>query len=294
MSWRALGRIFPSRGYAALPFAVAGAEHTARVLYSGRDARNRSYIGECSLDLDRFTVTHVRSEPLLTYGEPGAFDESGCSMSCIVENGGRIFLYYTGWMLGRTVPFYLAAGLAVSDDGGRTFVRLSRAPLLDRNDADPFLTASPFVMIEDDLWRMWYVSALEWEVRASGPRHRYLIKYAQSKDGISWQRTGQIALPFEGPDEYAMGRPHVIRDGGKYTMWTCVRGERYRLVRAESEDGMHWTRTERPAAPPPSEWDSEMQAYPMLLRDGERSLLFYNGNGYGATGFGCAIAEDET
>jgi hypothetical protein len=34
-----------------------------------------------------------------------------------------------------------------------------------------------------------------------------------------------------------------------------------------------------------------MQAYPMLLPHGERWLLFYNGNGYGATGFGCATAR---
>ena len=292
MSWRPLGRIFPAAGYAALPFAVAGPGRTARVFYSGRDTSNRSQIGICSLDLDRFSVVEIASEPLLTHGEPGAFDESGCSMSCVVESGGRIFLYYTGWMLGRTVPFYLAVGLAVSDDGGRTFLRFSRAPILDRNDADPFLTASPFVMVEGGLWRMWYVSGVEWELRAGGPRHRYLIKYAESQDGITWQRAGHVALPFEAPDEYAMGRPHVTRQGGKYTMWTCIRGERYVLLRAESEDGIRWTRTPGAATPSPSDWDSEMQAYPMLLRDRDRSVLFYNGNGYGATGFGCAVGED--
>ena len=292
MSWHPLGRLFPAEGYAALPYAVAGAGRTARVFFSGRDAQNRSSISACSLDLDRLAISEVTPQPLLAHGEPGAFDESGCSMSCVVEHGGRWFLYYTGWTLGRTVPFYLAAGLAVSDDGGRTFRRVSRAPLLDRNDADPFLTASPCVVLDGGVWRMWYVSALEWEPRAEGPRHRYLIKYAESRDGISWKREGHIALPFDGPDEYAMGRPHVVKEGGKYTMWACIRGDRYRLLRAESDDGLRWTRMPGAAMPPASGWDSEMQAYPMLLRDGLRSFLFYNGNGYGATGFGCAVSED--
>jgi hypothetical protein len=35
-----------------------------------------------------------------------------------------------------------------------------------------------------------------------------------------------------------------------------------------------------------------MQSYPMVLRDRDRWLMFYNGNGYGATGFGVATAEN--
>lgn len=299
LSWSPRGRLFPPPGapawmggYAALPFAVPdGGARTARVFFSGRDEQNRSHIGACRLDLDRLACDAAPAL-LLAPGEPGAFDESGCSMSCVVVHEGRWFLYYTGWMLGRTVPFYLAVGLAVSDDGGRTFRRHSPAPLLDRNGVDPFLTASPSVMIDGGRWRMWYVSGLEWERRPEGLRHRYLIKYAESRDGVTWRRGGHIALPFEGEDEYAMGRPHVVKDGRGYAMWTCVRGGRYRIIRARSGDGLQWTRCRDDVAPPRTEWDAEMQAYPMLLRDGARAILFYNGNGYGATGFGCAVAED--
>jgi hypothetical protein len=34
-----------------------------------------------------------------------------------------------------------------------------------------------------------------------------------------------------------------------------------------------------------------MQAYPMILRDRRRFLMFYNGNRYGGSGFGCAETE---
>ncbi len=198
-------------------------------------------------------------------------------------------------MLGRTVPFYLAVGLAVSDDGGRTFSKYSPAPIMDRNVVDPFLTASPSILVEGGLWRMWYISGTGWENTASGARPRYLIKYAESRDGIRWERDGQIAVQFESDGEYAMGRPHVINDRGIYRMWYCIRGDRYRMAYAESNDGLVWRRCDAEGgAPPRQDWDDEMQSYPMVLRAGGRWIMFYNGNGYGATGFGCAVAASTT
>ena len=40
-----------------------------------------------------------------------------------------------------------------------------------------------------------------------------------------------------------------------------------------------------------SGWDSQMQAYPAVLRCRDRVYLFYNGNDYGRDGFGYAILE---
>src|SRR5205823_4981760 len=178
-TWIPRGRMFPPPGvelpawiggYGAAPFAVGTGDRRARVFFSGRDAQNRARIGACTIDLDSLTVLagSTTDEPLVAPGPPGSFDESGCSMSCIARQGTRWLLYYTGWTLGRTVPFYLAAGLAVSDDDGRTFRKHSAAPLLDRNASDPFLTASPSVLIDGALWRMWYVSATSWEVTPEG------------------------------------------------------------------------------------------------------------------------------
>lgn len=281
--------LFPPAGYGALPFAVHD-EGMLRVFYSDRDDANRSRIRACSVDPAALHVIDAVPEPLVLPGPAGAFDESGCSMSCVVRHDNRWFLYYTGWVLGRTVPFYLAIGLAISDDGGRTFVKHSLAPVLDRGSVDPFLVASPSILIEDGVWRMWYVSAVEWERHGDAMRHRYLVKYAESRDGITWKRDGRIAIPFAHAAEYAMGRPHVVREDDGYRMWFCVRGDRYRIACAESSDGMEWHRVDA-AAPLPSGWDDEMQAYPMTIRADGRTLLFYNGNGYGATGFGCAVAE---
>jgi hypothetical protein len=310
LTWHRRGLLFPPAdapalpawvgGYGALPFAVPAGDGACRVYFSGRDPENRAQVGACMLDLGSLAVVpeSLTAEPLVSPGPPGAFDESGCSMSCLVEHAGRQYLYYTGWTLGRTVPFYLAVGLAVSEDGGRSFQKASLAPVLGRHASDPFLCASPSILIEEGVWRMWYISAIRWEPPSAGtdgPRHHYLVKYAESTDGIEWRRDGRVCVGFASEAEHAIGRPHVLKEGGLYRMWYCVRGDRYRIGYAESADGLAWIRRDDLAGiEPPStaEWDSQMQAYPMVFRDGRRWLMLYNGNGYGATGFGCAVGSE--
>jgi hypothetical protein len=237
-------------------------------------------------------VGDVDGDPLLPLGELGAFDDRGTTHSCVVEAGGRLHLYYTGWSLGRTVPFYFFTGLATSDDDGASFARVSRAPVLERDAVDPFLTASPAVLVDDGRWRMWYVSGTEWIETGDGPRHRYHIRHAESDDGVGWRRDGRVAIDFAGEDEYALSRPCVIRDAdGRYRMWFSHRGDVYRLGYAESDDGLEWERRDADAGldVSPSGWDSEGVAYPWVFDAGEQRFMLYNGNGYGATGIGYAV-----
>ena len=193
-----------------------------------------------------------------------------------------------------TVPFYFYAGLAASGDGGRSFERVSRAPILERSEVDPFLTASPWVLVEDGGWRMWYVSCVGWEPTPNGPRHRYHIKYAESADGIRWAREGRVCVDFASAEEYAFARPCVIKESaGVYRMWYAVRGKRYRIGVAESADGLTWTRHDDAAGidVSASGWDSEMIEYPVVFDAAGRRYMLYNGNGYGRTGMGLAVLD---
>jgi hypothetical protein len=226
-------------------------------------------------------------------GAMGAFDDNGVTSSCVVEHDGRLFQYYTGWNLGVTVPFYLAIGCALSEDG-RSFTRVSEAPVVGRSEVDPLLTASPSVIIDKGRWRMWYVSGTEWRLFDGAPRHRYLIKYAESADGLDWRPTGRVCIEYRDDSEIAIARPCVIKDRDLYRMWFCARGDAYRLGYAESSDGLDWRRKDDDVVldPERADWDSEMQAYPFVFdHDGSRHML-YNGNGYGATGIGHAILQE--
>lgn len=284
-----------SASHVALPTIDAGSARGDRIdMYvSTRDARGRSWIACAELDLgdERPRVAALHPEPVLAPGALGAFDDAGVTPSCVVRHGDETRLYYTGWSLGSSVPFYLAIGLAISR-GGAPFQRVSQAPVLGRTANDPLMTASPHVLCDGDGWRMWYVSCARWERNGDDVRHYYHLRHGSSRDGVRWSTTGRACLDFAGDGEYAFSRPSVVRGGAGYEMWFSVRGDAYRLGYARSANGLAWLRSDEAAGLVPSEagWDAEMVAYPHVFDHGGRRLMLYNGNGYGATGVGSAVA----
>lgn len=301
--WQKQGLIFDPTGklgwgesHAAIPFALPLDDERVRVYFGSRDAEGRSQIGAFDVDpTNPAVIANVTKAPLIRYGALGTFDDRGISAACVVRWQGRLYQYYSGWSLGVTVPFYFYIGLAISNDGGETFHKVSQAPVLGRNAVDPYLTASPYVLIEDDLWRMWYVSGVGWKIENGQPKHYYHIKYAESRNGIDWRNDGRVCIDFASDDEYAIARPSVLKDGNRYRMWYSYRGEAYRLGYAESSDGLEWERKDHLAGLHPSAagWDSEMIAYAHVfdhpaVEKREQRYMLYNGNGYGASGIGLA------
>lgn len=297
--WLKKGVLFTPRGnsawmktHAALPVCERRGSHY-RIYFSSRDAAGRSRIGYFDAAIENgMKITGVGSKPVLETGSAGSFDESGVTSSCVVSRGEKKYLYYTGWTLGRTVPFYFYAGLAVSRDGGKTFQKISPSPVLERNDIDPYLTASPYVLLDNGIWRMWYVSCVKWEIKKRKQKHYYHIKYAESKDGVKWERRGIVCVDFKSKDEYAFSRPCVLKENGLYKMWYSYRGKTYKIGYAESKDGVRWMRKDDEIDMKPSakrqDWDFEMMAYPCVLNLEGGKVMLYNGNGYGRTGIGFA------
>lgn len=299
MRWRKLGRIFEPRDHAAWMRTHAAnpvAEHRGgdlfRVYFSSRDERNRSSIAWVDIDLRRpLEVLRVAEQPVVEPGAAGAFDDSGTSMGCLVRRAdGARLLYYVGWNLGVTVPWRNSIGLAVSAAADGEFKKHSPAPILDRHELDPYSLSYPWVLAEGGAWTMWYGSNLTWSASQADMSH--VIKRAQSRDGIAWQRDGATAVDLR-PDEIALARPCVLKESGRYRMWYSFRGERYRIGYAESEDGRRWTRMDERAGidVSASGWDSESIEYPQVFDHGGRRYMLYNGNGYGKTGFGLAELE---
>ena len=134
MKWRKLGHVFlpPSAdwhvSHAALP-VVDPSPDSVTVYFTSRDQNNRSRIGRFDFDPTR-PQDPVQPHPdsLIDPGPLGAFDDSGCATASLVSVGVDKYLYYSGWSLGVTVPFYLGIGLAIGD--GTKFEKVSRAPIL--------------------------------------------------------------------------------------------------------------------------------------------------------------------
>ena len=227
---------------------------------------------------------------MLSLGELGTFDDNGVSPSCIIEDGKTLRLYYIGWNKGATVRMHLFGGLALSSDGGRSFQRWSRAPVLERIDREPFLNTAPFVIRTSKTWRLYFVAGVGWE---SPDLPRYHIRSADSDDGLTWRREGHVCIDFSAADENALARPMVLRDGPVWRMWFAHKGAAYRLGYAKSLDGLSWTRDDSYAGLDVSadDFDSDMVEYAAVFPHLGRHFMFYNGNDYGRGGIGLAVED---
>ena len=299
MKWIKKGLIFKPAGqyewvitHAMPPIADKIGEDLYRIYFSGRDKLNRSLIGYVEVDINEpQNILYITRKPVLGLGALGCFDDNGVTPSWMVNHQDMKYLYYIGWNKGSTVRMHLIAGLAISKNGGKTFERLSKAPILERTDVEPYsILTAPCVLIENGIWRMWYVSGVEW-VHKDLPR--YNIKYAESRDGINWKREGKVCIDFKHKGETRIARPCVLREGKLYKMWYCYAIDSYRIGYAESEDGINWERKDDEAGIGVSEsgWDSEMIEYAYVFEHKGKKYMLYNGNGYGKTGFGYAIIE---
>lgn len=267
-----------------------------RLYFASRPKPTLSLTGYVDLDPEDPTrVLHVHPDPILDLGAPGTFDEFGIMPSSIVEHDGALFMYYSGWSRMTTVPYHNATGLAVSEDNGRSFRKLGDGPILDRTLLEPYSATSPFVMrLARDDWRIFYSSGIGWSAVGEKYEHVYDIKTGYSQDGIWWTRKGESAISQQHPLE-ALTRPAIVRHGGMYHMYFCHRHSRdfrdgeggYRLGYAHSTDLRNWVR-EMNRSPlecgPEGAPDSHMAAYPALALDGDKTYLFYNGNGFGEKG----------
>jgi hypothetical protein len=191
----------------------------------------------------------------------------------------------------------------LSEDGGLTFRRAFEGPILDRTKDEPHLVVTPHVIIEDGIWKMWYCGGTEWKLVDGVTEPQYLIKYAESKDGIEWVRPNRVLISYRHESE-AIGRPVVVHENGIYKMWYSYRNiDEYRTNKnksyhtgyAESVDNLNWERKDEESGLDLSEtgWDSEMTAYPYIVDYQDKRYLFYNGNGFGRSGFGYAVSEIE-
>jgi hypothetical protein len=288
-------KIWWMRTHAMLPTPehIGGSQY--RIYFAGRNEANQSHIGYAVIDLkEPERVLEISAQPVLTPGRLGTFDDNGVLPSCVIRDGTDTRLYYIGFKPGGTTRMDLFGGLAESRDGVHNFKRWSEAPILERNRVNPFINTAPWVVQDTTAeggaqWRVYYVAGVEW-VHKDLPR--YNIQTAVSKDGRNFDRQGTVAIDFA-PGENALARPYVVKQGNTWRMWFSSKGEYYLPRYAESADGVKWTRYDDAVALKPGKGaaDEEMVCYPVVLQHEGRSVMFYNGNGYGKNGVCLAVEE---
>lgn len=290
--------------HACVPTAINIDENTTRIFYAPRNKNGKSIPTYFDVESNNpAKVKYIHDKPILELGELGTFDDDGIMpCSAVRVSDSCIYLYYVGWNPSISVPYRNAIGLAISNDNGQTFERAFQGAIVERSRQEPFFTASPFVLKENDKWHLWYASSTGFVIVNGKPEPLYEIKYAHSVDGIDWIRPNITCIPPSKQYE-CTARPAVIKEDGIYKMWFTFRGsfdyrdgaESYKIGYAESKDAINWLRNDELSGIKLSEegWDSKMQTYPSIVEIKAKKYLFYNGNGFGKTGIGLAewIAE---
>jgi transposase len=298
-AWRKLGVLLkPDPGrewmatYTGPSFACPRPDQGLVELYvTGRDSRNRSRIGVVTFNPQQLPAPlTIGDGPVFDIGELGAFDENGVSYPWIVEDGARQLMYYVGWMPTVLTPFQNHLGLAERTNGGG-WSRVSKAPILPRTNEEYLSLGSAAVLRRGDRWLMWYTSFRQWAQTPNDPKHIYVIKFAESSDGICWRRPNRVCVDARLPNEFAVSRPSVLYHDGLYHMWFSYRGEHYRIGYAWSEDGIEWSRRDDLAGidVSASGWDGLGISYSHVFRWKHDLYMIYCGNHYGRDGLGVAV-----
>ena len=230
MEWQKKGLIFCpdgqyewSKTHAQVP-TVLVLKDKFRIFYSTRNQSGKSQIGLLDVDIDDPSkILYIHPNPVLSFGKPGTFDDEGVMPSYIERHENQLWMYYSGWNQRNTVPYHNAMGIAVSDDEGLSFQRLSDGPIMDRTFDEPYIAVTPHIIHEDHLWRMWYISGLRWDLINNHYEPVYVIKYAESHDGIYWDRKKKIVIEQSHPQE-AFSRPCVAKIDNQFYLWYCYRG----------------------------------------------------------------------
>lgn len=307
MKWEKKGLIFkPNNNFgwmnshAQIPAPLL-LEDRFRVYFSSRPEKNLSLTSFIDLELDNpSNIIFLNKTPILSLGDRGLFDEHGIMPSCAIHNENEVWLYYGGWSRRESIPYSNWTGLAISQDNGYSFKKYNNTPIFDRAFNEPYSATAVFVRKSENAFDSWYASGQNWIYVDNHLEEYYRIRMATSSDGINWVRQNKELLNYKNQFE-PTHRPTVIEYNSKYHMWFCFRkisnfrdgNNSYRIGYAYSFDKINWFRDDELAGIDVSSegWDSKMIAYPYVLKCKEKLYMFYNGNGFGSSGFGYATLD---
>jgi hypothetical protein len=304
--WRKLGLVYRPHGdvpwqasHAYLPTALALPEGRIRVFVAFRDAEGRGRIGSVDVaSSNPQKVVNVSEAPCLDLGRPGTFDEHGVSPLSVIWHESTLYLFYAGWQRSQTVRYHLFTGLAKSNDLGCTFERVSEAPILDRCDGELLIRSGGFAFTFRDKWILAYMGGSEMFDLMGKLTPTYDLFTITSASPIMWSGVGRKVLSPKRPVEFGFGRPWIIPQSDYCKMWLSVRSVEagYSITYAESFDGLQWMRDDDALrfVGEQQQWDSASMSCASIVDTEKGRFMFYNGNGYGETGFGVAQLESET
>ncbi|MEO0372767.1 MAG: hypothetical protein AAF231_15030 [Pseudomonadota bacterium] len=279
--------------HCANPLAVPLEGDVFRVFYSGRDANKRSSVGAVDINIATRQIVQDHHAPFFEHGPLGSFYADGVSIgNCYRAADGRDYILFMAWQVPPDAHWRGDVGrLRLTE--AKTLELADPTPHLSSDEIDPVSLSYPWVQpMPQGGYEMWYGSTITWD--AGNGEMEHVFNHATSPDGHTWQKHGQ-AVPSPVGVAQAFSRPTVAtRADGGLEMWFSYRGppgRTYRIGYARAEDRAAWILDLDASGidVSPSGWDSDMIEYPFIFDHGGERYMLYNGNGFGATGFGLAV-----
>ena len=314
--WKKLGLIFNPTEYknnkwlnefAQAP-SVIEFDSFIRVYFSCRPKPNEqgqyvSYSSYVDLNKNNFNILKVAENPILDLGRLGTFDEFGTYPASVIKTNDKYMVFYGGWTRCESVPFNVAIGCGISNDGEK-FEKLGSGPILSYSLDEPFILSGPKIRKFDNTYYLFYIAGRKWVTISDKPEPIYKIRMATSKDALTWKKHNKDLIEDLLNENEAKASPDVIFANGKYHMFFCYReasdfrknkDRSYRIGYAYSVDLVSWVRDDSKIGIETSKkgWDSEMIAYPHVVKLNGKYYMFYLGNEVGRHGFGVAELEGD-
>ncbi len=251
-----------------------------------------SWRPQCSLAFVESSDGINWNEPQIILGpNPESGWEDNLNRNCVVIRNGIHHMWYTGQARG-----FSRIGYAESSDGVN-YRRVSCEPvMIPEFPWEKESVMNPFVKWDEKrgIYRMWYAAGETYEPNALG--------YAESRDGIRWQKSPLNPILVHGDDFWdrnRVGGCEVVEccDGSWLMFYIGYEDiDTARICAARSPDGVtRWQRlkTNPLISPDPGSWDAAACYKPSPWYDPskKRWMIWYNGRNGNAEYVGLAIHE---
>ena len=263
---------------------------------TGIDREGRSRIGHALWDPDSpHKLLEIDNNPCIELGHPGTFSENGTSYPSVIKIENKYYMFFTGWQLGKTVPFYNNLGLAFCTSSGGPFKYVSKAPIFPLSETEPYGIGSCNVSFDNKnkIYRLFYTSFQKFIEKEEKVHHKYCIKYTQSKFVNKWSSSDKFILKNTSENDSKICKPTFVDNKN---MLFCQRGieSNYKIFSATMRKNQ-WKKSNKPIklVGEKSQWDEESQCYPFIFKYNNTNYLLYSGNNYGQGGLGIAYQVDD-